>query len=264
MIKNNNNNTPYLRKKISPTLFAFSAIALLLLASPLLLSNILLQPVQAQTTLSFKTPIPANGTGYALGGALTFDAQGDTFRSSDQLETTGTYTITDISTGINSSGSIIGVHGCCLSNPSNGDKITLDALQGSSSIFIDTSCSTSANNNISLQNEGGEILDFSGPVECSSSSSSQGGGNTSTTTVQPSSSLTGTTTTTQDRDSNSRDGDGDGDGIPDSSDKCPNNSHHRCFKEGDNSNDSTSTISSNQQQPQPLQSSSNGSGNQTR
>jgi hypothetical protein len=253
------NNMRYLRKETSSTLLTISAaIALLLLASPLILSNFLLQPVQAQTTLSFKTPIPANGTGYALGGALTFDAQGDTFRSSDQLETTGTYTITDISTGINSSGSIIGVHGCCLSNPSNGDKITLDALQGSSSIFIDTSCSTSANNNISLQNvESGAILDFSGPVECSSSSSSQGGGgNTSTTTAQPSSSLTGTTTTTQDRDSNSRDGDGDGDGIPDSSDKCPHNSHHRCFKEGEASTTTTTT----QQQP----SSSNSTGNQTR
>ena len=42
--------------------------------------------------------------------------------------------------------------------------------------------------------------------------------------AQSSSSMTGTT---QDGDSK----DGDGDGIPDSTDKCPHNSHHRCFKE---------------------------------
>jgi hypothetical protein len=213
----NNSILPYFRKDTS-TLLAFSAIALLLLAaSPLVISNLLLQPAQAQTTLSFKTPIPANGTGVAQGGALTFDAQGDTFRSSDQLYATGTYTITDISTGANSSGSILRVQGCCLSNPSNGDKISMDTAGSGVSYLISTSCSTSANNDISLINTegGGEELDFSGPVECSSS---QGGGGGNTT---QSSSMTGTTT--QDR---------DGDGILDANDNCPNLPHTRCYKEG--------------------------------
>jgi len=234
------NNTPCLRNKI-PTLLTISAtaIALLLLASPLVFSNILLQPAQAQTTLSFKTPIPANGTDLTQGGALTFDAQGDTFRSSTELYASGTYTITDISTGANSSGSISRVHGCCLSNPSNGDKISMEAAGSGVTYSISTSCSTSANNDISLLNTegGGEELDFSGPVECSSSSS-QGGGNTT------SSSMTGTAH------------DSDGDGIHDSSDKCPHNSHHRCFKEGE-----ASTTTTTQQQPST---SSSGTGNQTR
>ena len=213
-----------MRKDTSSTLLILStAIALLLLASPLVLFDFLLQPAQAQTTLSFKTPIPANGTEDAQGGALTFDAQGDTFRSSDQLYATGTYTITDISTGANSSGSISRVQGCCLSNPSNGDKISMEAAGSGVSYLISTSCSTSANNDISLINtHGGEELDFSGPVECSSSSSQGGGGNTT------SSSMTGTAH------------DSDGDGIPDSSDRCPHNSNHRCFKEGDTTTQSSS------------------------
>jgi Thrombospondin type 3 repeat len=243
----NNSILPYFRKDTS-TLLAFSAIALLLLASsPLLFFNLLLlQPAQAQTTLSFKTPIPANGTGVAQGGALTFDAQGDTFRSSDQLYATGTYTITDISTGANSSGSILRVQGCCLSNPSNGDKISMDTAGSGVSYLISTSCSTSANNDISLINTegGGEELDFSGPVECSSSSSQGGGGGNTT-----SSSMTGTTTQQ----------DSDGDGIPDSSDNCPHNSHHRCFKEGD----AIRTTTTHDQQPSSSSSSSSSSGNQT-
>ena len=35
--------------------------------------------------------------------------------------------------------------------------------------------------------------------------------------------------------------DGDGDGIPDSSDKCTDNSYHRCFKEGDTNTPTTTT-----------------------
>jgi hypothetical protein len=257
-----------MRKETSSNLLVFSAaIALLLLTSTLLpLSNFLLQPVQAQTTLSFKTPIPANGTGVAQGGALTFDAQGDTFRSSDQLYATGTYTITDISTGANSSGSILRVQGCCLSNPSNGDKISMDAALSGVSYSISTSCSTSANNNISLQNteSGGEPLDFSGPVECSSSSS-QGGGNTTTThTAQPSSLTAGSSQGTDRGSSSSSSGggsnnstDSDRDGIPDSSDRCDHNSNHRCYKEA-----GTSSGTTHEQQPSST-SSSSGNGNQT-
>jgi hypothetical protein len=238
----NNNILPYMRKDIS-TLVTLSAtaIALMLLASPLALFNIL-QPVQAQTTLSFKTPIPANGTDSDnQGGALTFDAQGDTFRSSTELYASGTYTITDISTGVNSSGSISRVHGCCLSNPSNGDKISMDAAGSDVTYSISTSCSTSANNDISLQNnEGGEELDFNGPVECSSSS--QGGNSTTQSSSSP---MSGTTTQN----------DSDGDGISDSSDRCTHNSNPRCYKEGEEASTTTT--------PQQEQPSSNRTGNQT-
>ena len=192
-------NIPYLRNNISISLTLSAAIALLLLASPLVLSNpLLLQPAQAQTNLSFRTPIPANGTDSTQGNALTFDAQGETFISSERLEANGTYQITDSSSGqVLSSGSISRVQGCCLSNPSNGDKITILAGPGNTQIL--TSCSTSASNNIGV---GGD--NYFGPVECSSSSS-QGGNST----TQQSSSSPGTTTQ-----------DSDGDGIPDSSDRC--------------------------------------------
>jgi hypothetical protein len=254
----NNNILPYMRKDIS-TLVTLSAAAIgvLMLASPVLpLSNpLLLQPAQAQTNLSFRTPIPANGTDSTQGNALTFDAQGETFISSERLEANGTYQITDSSSGqVLSSGSISRVQGCCLSNPSNGDKITILAGPGDNTQIL-TSCSTSASNNIGV---GGD--NYFGPVECSSSSSSQGGGDT---TAQPSSSsMTGTTTQDGDRgsssDSNSRDGDSDGDGIPDSSDNCAHNNNPRCYKEGDAS--TTTSTTSHQQQP----SSSNRTGNQTR
>jgi hypothetical protein len=85
-----------------------------------------------------------------------------------------------------------------------------------STIEIFTSCSTSNLNDISgtTVGDGEKTLDFGdfhGAVECS-----QGGGTQS-------SSMTGTT---QDEHR-----DGDGDGVPDSSDRCLNNSNPRCFKE---------------------------------
>ena len=231
------NNIPYLRNEISISsalLFTVAAILMLLLASPLVLFNPLLQLVQAQSNLSFKTPIPANGTitNPYVDASITFDAQGETFRSSTELYANGTYKITDISSGQVLSGSISRVHGCCLSNPSNGDTIMIIAGQAQ----ISTSCSTSANNDISVQStEGADIGDFSGPVECSSSS--QGGNSTTQSSSSPG------TTTTQDSDD---------DGIPDSSDRCTHDSNPKCFKE-----DTTA------QQQQPS-SSSNSTGNQTR
>jgi hypothetical protein len=240
---NNNNILPYFRKDMS-TLLTISAIAiaLLMLASQLVFSNnilLLLQPAQAQSNLTFKTPSPADGTAtqYGSSASITFDAQGEKFITSEQLEANGTYQITDSSSGqVLYSGSMVRVEGCCLSSPSNGDKINLILSQKTPStgsgdfILITTSCSTSASNSIDVQDttSDDDIGSFSGPVECSSSSS-QGGGNATTTTAHPSSSssssLTGTTTTTaQDRDS-------DGDGIPDLSDRCTHNSNPRCFKE---------------------------------
>ena len=55
------NNIPFSRKEV-PTLLALSAAIAMLLSSPLVISNLLLQPVQAQTTLSFRTTQPAEGT----------------------------------------------------------------------------------------------------------------------------------------------------------------------------------------------------------
>jgi hypothetical protein len=265
----------YFRKDTSTLLALSAAIALLLLASPLVLSNFLLQPAQAQTksvsfrtttesaadgnssssisggdsdsNVSFRTPTAAHGSLCTDDVAyVTFDVQGTASSGYQNLNVTGgTFQITSSSGGqILYSGTITSGH--------NGGRLTMEGPLHSvpsgtacatrdQGIAILTSCSTSDTNSIDVLNEeaGIYIGDFSGPVECSS----QGG---DTTTPEQQSSMTGSS---QDRDS-----DGDGDGIPDSSDKCPHNSHHRCFKEGD-----TSTTTTHQQQ-----SSSSTSGNQTR
>jgi hypothetical protein len=230
---------------ISLTLSA-TAIALMLLASPLALFNILLQPVQAQSNLSFRTPTPASGTVNVpyVAASITFDAQGETFEGPDKLGTNGTFQITSGSGQILYGGSVFRVQANSgFANVNNSGKpiivfgdVTKPKPQGT--IEISTSCSTSASNDISVMNIG----DFTGPVECSAS---QGGDNTTTTTQQSSSpSMVA---------GSSQDGDGDGDGIPDSSDNCTHNSNPRCFKEGGD------TSSTTQQQP-----SSNRTGNQTR
>jgi hypothetical protein len=247
---------PYLRKDTLSTLITFSAaILLLLLASPLILLN-LLQPVQAQTSMTFQTPTPAIGTlctGPRAGADLTFAGQG-TFSDLQHAKiTSGTFQVTNSSGGqILYSGSIKA--GTFTNDTGGGVLIILgdpnrfpDAPHNCAAIgdtlTIDASCSTSHGNVIDVT---GRTVDnfgsFNGAVECSSSSSSsssQGGGSTA------SSSMTGSS---QDRDS-------DGDGIPDSSDRCPNNSHHRCFKEGDTGTTTTST------DQQPSSSSSSSSGN---
>ena len=77
-------------------------------------------------------------------------------------------------------------------------------------LSITTSCSTADFNSIDITGSTVDNFgDFNGAVECS-----KGGGNTA-------SSMTGST----------QDGDGDGDGIPDSSDRCANNSNPRCYKD---------------------------------
>jgi hypothetical protein len=240
-------NIPYLRNNISISLALSAALALVLLTSPLLpLSNPLLQPVQAQSNLSFQTPTPASGTVNVpyVAASITFDAQGETFVGPDKLGTNGTFQITSGSGQILYGGSVFRVQANSgFANVSNSGKpiivfgdVTKPKPQGT--IEISTSCSTSASNDISVMNIG----DFTGPVECSAS---QGGDNTTTTTQQSSSpSMVA---------GSSQDGDGDGDGIPDSSDNCTHNSNPRCFKEGGD------TSSTTQQQP-----SSNRTGNQTR
>jgi len=215
------------------TLFAFSAAVLLLVAATSLipLSN-LLQPVQAQSSLSFRTTEPVDGedTCTRNTATLTFDAQGTPSSSHPQYVdiTSGTFRITSNHDGqILYSGNII--HGGRYVNTSGGGEVALnaqanDVTNNTSSciskgevIRISTSCSTSDTNNIYVYTHNqNEFANFQGAVECS-----QRGGDT---TTQSSSSMTGTTTTQQDR---------DGDGILDANDNCPNLPYTRCYKEGD-------------------------------
>ena len=230
----NNNTRCLIGNKIS-TLLTISAAAIALLLTSSLLFSQALQPVQAQTPMTFRTPegYPA---GDEIGGvivSLTFDAQGTLTPNSPGHQTmNGTYQITSTSDGsILNSGNITSGK---FFNNSDGASITLVGTKAD----ITAPCSTSETNNIQVG-----TYTFIGPVECFSS---EGGGDT---TAQPSSSspsMTGATTTTQQ--------DSDRDGIPDSSDRCTHNSNPRCFKEGDTSNTTT-------QQEQPP---SNRTGNQTR
>ena len=228
-----------MRTKI-PTLFAFSAAILLLLAAniPLTLSNLLLQPVQAQSSFSFRTTQPADGVVEcsSTGATLTFDAQGSPSSSNPQRVdiTGGTFQINDRGEGghILYSGNINS--GRFDNNTSGGGGLNLDAHvnhvpNGTSAcastgdiLTIVTPCSTSNGNSIYVGFLGqglGGFGTFTGAVECSS----QGGRGDTTTTPQSSSSMTGTST--QD--------DRDGDGIPNANDNCPNLPHTRCYKEGD-------------------------------
>jgi hypothetical protein len=217
---------------MSISLALYAAIALLLLASPLVFSNPLLQPVQAQTAMTFRTPTAASGTMSKypdLTATLTFDVHGTRLVNSEKLDTIGTYKITSNRNGeILNSGSITQVEGCCLTNDSsNGKPIRLIDSPAAIQILISTSCSTLATNHIDVTNFGSENDDghFQGAVECSP----QGGNTTTTTTTtttQQSSSSSMTGTTTQDR---------DGDRIPDANDNCPNLPNTRCYKEGDTS-----------------------------
>jgi hypothetical protein len=247
MINKNNNNIPYLRNKTS-TLLAFSAIALLMLVSPLLHSNtLLLQPAQATTIslTSMQTQNPANlgRSCSAANATLTFEAKGN-----GHTLTNGTFQIAD-----SNSGQILWSGGLSSASSQGGDDILLvygvvgnvpvcgigsgDVLQ------IQTDC---GRNIIGLSTDDGDFREVAATVDCEPPPRD-------TTTAQQSSSSTPMTGTEQDSD-------GDGDGIPDSSDKCPHNSHHRCYKEGDTST-ATTTTSTNQQQEQA---SSSIAGNQTR
>jgi Thrombospondin type 3 repeat len=259
MIKNNN-NTPYVRKKISSTLLPpLSAIALLLLAaSPQPFFNILLlQPVQAETTpMTFKTPSPVFNPEHDT--TLTFEGRGT--NSSGSQPMTGSYEVKNYQDGTTLYSGNIETGG--FTNSSSGEYISLgNPVDNSGPLTISTSCSTSDDNLIDFL-LGGIVLQFNGAVECSPSS--QGGGNTASssttgTTTRDGDSSSGSSSSTDSSsgsNSNGKDSDGDGDGIPDSNDNCPNHSHHRCFKEGDTS-DTT-------QQPSSSSSSSNGTGNQTR
>ena len=218
-------------KKISISL-AFAAAILLLptTTNPLILFN-LLQPVQAQTHLSFRTTEPAEGSLCRGERAyLTFDAQGTTSSGSALLSLTGgTFQITNSSrdggqilySGNVQRGEFNNNTGIALAYhvnhvPSSGRvcATTGDLL------FVGSSCSTSERNSIDTHlSTGNAFATFTGAVECSLGD---------TTTTQQPSSTTGTTTQQQD----DGDGDKDGDGILDANDNCPNLPHTSCFIEG--------------------------------
>ena len=231
MIKNN--NIPYLRKEASTSL-ALSAAAILLLLMMMTSSSSLplfnLVPAQAQSSVSFQTVQPAQGTLCTGEQAyLTFDAQGTTTSSGSPIlkMAGGTFQITDSSSSrqILYSGNIQRGE---FNDTGQEAKISLAYFVNHVSdtahpctttndlFFIYSSCSTSENNSITTHFSSGNEP-FTGGVECSL------GDNTATTTQQSSPS-TGTTTTAQDRDR---------DGIPDANDNCPNLPNTRCYKEGD-------------------------------
>jgi hypothetical protein len=215
------------------TLSAFSAAVLLLAATSLIPLSNLLQPVQAQSSFSFRTTQPASGIVECsnTGAKLTFDAQGAPSSSNPQRVdiTGGTFQISDRRDGqILYSGS---VHTGRFSNSSvEGYGLTVNTevnhvANGTStcastndSLAIVTQCSTSNGNAINIGFLGHGLSNFGtfyGAVDCSS----QGGGDT---TTQSSSSMTGTTQQDRDRD-----------GILDANDNCPNLPYTRCYKEGD-------------------------------
>jgi hypothetical protein len=205
--------------------------------SPLVLFNPV--PVQAQTThLSFRTPLPADGSDGCMGGdaTLSFDARGTPSSSNPQrLDiTSGTFTVTVRDDAQKTySGSFDG--GSFTSNSGGGvEKFaligTIDNVSNAANCSIEditfsigAPCSTSndggASNPVTIsthyvdQGQAPVFNNLNGVVECSS----QGGG----TTTQSSSSTNGTI---QHR---------DGDGILDANDNCPNLPHTRCYKEGD-------------------------------
>jgi hypothetical protein len=216
----------YLRDKIS-TILVLSA-AILLLSSPPLLSNLLLQPVQAQSSVTFRTAEPSRGDDVCTSNTarITFDAHGTPSSSNPQLVdiTGGTFRITSIHDGQTLySGNIYGGR---YVNTSGGGNFGMSAqandvtnntsscISSGEDISILTSCSTSDTNSIHVYSPSRyELASFEGAVECSSQGDTQ--------SSSSSSSMAGSSQ------------DGDGDGILDANDKCPNLPHTRCYKEGD-------------------------------
>ncbi len=181
----------YLRKEISTLLIISAAIALLL-ASPLVFSHFRLQPVQAQSTsLSFRTPTPANGMSTTQqGDMLTFDAQGTIAAASVNSQSPNVANITNgtIQLHYNNNTSYSGtITNGTFTNTTSGGDISFTAQVENQSYLVTTPCTAFDSNSIILTN--GDLDQyFLGAVECSPSSQ-VGGGNTTTTTS------TNTTTT---------------------------------------------------------------------
>jgi hypothetical protein len=240
----NNNILPYMRKDIS-TLVTLSAAAIgvLMFASPLL-SNFLLQPVQASQSISgARTQAPVDGTLSCGGGAnpidakLTFTTQGTSIDNTWYNLHNGTFQLTNSSNGQvlysysggNQAGGYISIDNRYTWTIVPG--FGLDSgkfLCGDNSItmYVTTTCNGEFETITINRGTGGSIGTFPNAViQCGDF------GDGDTTAQQPSSSSPMTATTTQDSNRDSRDGDGDKDGIPDSSDRCTHNSNPRCFKE---------------------------------
>jgi len=224
---------PHASKKIS-ILLALSAILMLLLASPVLpLPNLLLQPVQASTTIrGVQTQTPVNGTLSCGGGGanpidakITFKAQGTSIDNEWWTLNNGTFQLTDGSDGQTLDSGNRASRYISVNNKGNAqieagyiiDGSTLLCGDNPSTISASTSCNDESETiSIYLGVGGSSIGNFpNGVIDC-------GVFGDGDTTAQPSPSPSMTGTTTQDRgsDSNSnRDSDGVGDGIPDSSDR---------------------------------------------
>jgi hypothetical protein len=201
----------------------------MLLTSPLILSNLLLQPIQAQSSVTFRTTEPSRGNDECTSNTarITFDAHGTPSSSNPQFVDikSGTFRITSIHDGQTLySGNIYGGR---YVNTSAGGNIGMSAqandvtnntsscISSGEDISILTSCSTSDTNGIQVYAPNRyELASFEGAVECSPQGDTQS---------SSSSSMTGS----------SLDRDGDSDGILDANDNCPNLPHTRCYKEGD-------------------------------
>jgi Thrombospondin type 3 repeat len=229
---------PFVRKKIS-TFLALSIAILMLLSSPQLFKPL---PIQASesNSASMQTAAPADGTvcPSSTVAKIVFDAEGTysspyreftNIRGSFQIYSDAGGNFTQLYGGnINGAAFIptraglsLELTGALEGNYNN----TTCVPTGSYQIQIVTPCGNPAPITVNLENK--PLGDFNGRVGCDP--------------PPPQSSMAA---------GSSQDGDGDSDGIPDSSDNCPNNSHHRCFKEGDNNTTTTSSTTSTDQQQQ--------------
>jgi hypothetical protein len=216
-------------KKISTFIALFGI--LMLLSSPQLFN---LPPVQASesNSASMQTTAPADGTvcPSSTVAKIVFDAEGTysspyreftNIRGSFQIysDAGGNFTTlyggridgaeftpTRAGWSLELTGALEGVY-----------NNTTCVPKGSYQIQIVTPCGNPAPITVNLENKL-HLGDFNGRVGCDPSS--------------PQSSMAA---------GSSQDGDGDGDGVPDSSDRCHNTPHPRCFKEGTTTESSSMT-----------------------
>jgi hypothetical protein len=141
----NNNILPYFRKDTSILLVLSAALALVLLSSPQLLFNSLLQPAQAQTVMTFKTPNPATGPG----SNLTFDAYGNTSTSDPQ-----NVEITNGTIQLHAHQTYTGevTHGS-FTDDSSGVSITFSDKIDNLDYTVSSPCSSSGDNQIDVSNK---------------------------------------------------------------------------------------------------------------